>query len=343
VLYAGDLATARVVLLWSPDAEDGNPNGRLSLQEGPRGASLDELAETASGTPQTLDAASALVGTTQRATAILLSSPRTRSASLSTSVTIDRDGTVSRDWKDVPLADGAAVVEVGSAGWASRVRLGGSDGMPDLTPMSSVSTPDATICFSCIGDDFRLKAEAATSDSVAATLGLLPSDVQTTTVYYGPVNPRVAATSRGEPGSTKGGSSMLFVADSRLAEGQVLRSAILITSSKDGTGEAAELATAVPIGADSAQQRPFALVGQTDDQRTLVEVFAPRAAVVTITSDAPSLFPDVSSDVKGSTATFTLDEVGVREHRLVATRDAAGRELGRWPLELPGNPYDVQP
>lgn len=343
VLYAGDLTTARVVVLWSPDAENGNTNGRVSLQEGPRGASLDELAETASGTPLTSDAVSVLVGTTRQATAILLTSPGNRSASLSTSLTIGRDGSVSRTWRDVALSNGAAVVEAQSAGWVSRVRLGDSSGMPDLSSLKSVSSPDATICFSCTGDDFRVKAEAATSDSVAATLGLQPTEVQTTTFYYGPVDKQVAATSRGVPGSIEDGTSMLFVADSRLAEGQVLRSAILLTSGKDGTGESAELATAVPIEADTAEQRPFTLVGQTDDQRTLLEVFAPHAAAVTITSDAPSLFPDASSAIKGSSARFTLDEVGVRDHRLVATRDSAGHELGRWPLELPGNAYDVGP
>ena len=35
------------------------------------------------------------------------------------------------------------------------------------------------------------------------------------------------------------------------------------------------------------------------------------------------------------------DEVGVSDRRLVVARDGAGREIGRWPLALPANPYDV--
>jgi hypothetical protein len=343
VLYAGDLATARVVILWTPDETDGNPNGQVSLQQGPPGASADQLAETAMGTPHTPDAVSALVGTAEASTAVLLAAPASHSASLATSVTIDRDGTVSRSWQDVSLVDGAALVETSSAPYASRVKLGGSDGTPDLVSVQSVSTPDATICLSCTGDDFRVKAEAATSDSVAAILGLRPSDVRTTTVYYGRVDPQVAALSRGLPTPTTGGATTdtLFVADSRLPEGQVLRSAILLTLTGGGTGESAELATAVPIDADTAEQRPFVLVGQTDDQRTVLQVFAPHAAAVTLTSDAPTLYPDATSTVQESTARFTLDEVGVSEHRLVVTRDGAGREVGRWPLALPANPYDV--
>ena len=340
VLYAGDLATGRVVILWSPD-ETGDGNGKISLQEGPRGATPDELAETASGTPLSPDGVSAMVGSTGQTTALLLAPPRSRSARLSTSVTIARDGSVSRSWREVSLVDGAALVPAPWAGWVTRVKLGDSDGMPDLTSVHPISSENATICFSCTGDDFRVKAQAATSDTVAATLGLRPTQVQTTTVFYGPVDPRVAAAGRGAPPSTKDSSTTLFVADSRLPEGQVLRSALLLTRSGDGTGESAELATAVPIDADTAGRRPFAVLGQTDDQRTLVEVFTAGATRVTLTSDSPTLYPDVSASVKGSTATFTLDEVGVSDHRLVVTRDAAGRELGRWPLTLPANPYDV--
>ena len=106
-------------------------------------------------------------------------------------------------------------------------------------------------------------------------------------------------------------------------------------------GEASSLGEQPP-----REQRPFVLYGPTaDGSSTRYQVFAPNAASVRLVGDQPAFGKTAKRRIVAGSATFSLDETGVSDHRLVETYDEAGALTGTWPIDLPnrGDPYDVEP
>ncbi|MEO5980737.1 MAG: hypothetical protein ABIQ13_00330 [Pedococcus sp.] len=343
VLYAADLPTTRVVVSW--DAETGG-DGKLTMFSGPRGGTAQDLAEVSSASGGLDDVVSLREHADNDATIVVLTRPGIQTASISRSVQIGVDGSVTRDaYRPVRLTDGVySELLQDSPPSLTRVRVGDSTTAGSrVTLMASSSRPADTdgpsICLDCTGEDFRARAEPAIGGGVAVSLGLSPDDVTTTTRYYGPVDRALAGRVGMADSVAPGTATRLMVTDTRLPQGQVLRSALLVATAKDGSAASTmELATGVPINAATANVHPFVLhSGGTGTTTMSYEVFALDAAKARLVSSSPSIYP--------STTMLTP-----REGRVVATTpfwspdttpyeieayDGSGTPLGRWPVDLP--------
>ena len=345
VIYAGDIGADRVVVTWDGAADFSEKVQVYAGDRGSRAADLTTIASSSQTAPATIIVRR---DSTPDGWMLVLTRPGTRSAEVSTTATIHEDGTVTRSWKTVPIEDGATVIELRDAPLAlTRVRVGGYDGGVQLLARSGTINPDAVgFCGNCTGQDFLDHAVRGTSYDVATTLGLRTEDVTTTTLVNAPVDPAVlSVTSLGE-GTRSGTTGRVYVGLTRLPGGQVVRTVQLGVSEKGGGGMATAPETAVPIDAATAEQRPVVLYGWIGESApTRYQVFAPNAASVRLVGD-DSAFPKTARKrVVGGSATFSLNETGVSEHRLVETYDASGALTGTWPVDLANrnDPYDVEP
>jgi hypothetical protein len=110
---------------------------------------------------------------------------------------------------------------------------------------------------------------------------------------------------------------------------------------------------AVPIDARTAFDRPFVLAGSATDGKSLngvrVQVFAHTGASVQLVSEAPTIWPSSAVlPLRSATARVVLSGLRLPDfngHYEVVVRDAAGSELGRYPVELPntGDPFAETP
>ncbi|KRF23616.1 hypothetical protein [Phycicoccus sp. Soil803] len=344
VIYAGDIGADRVVVTWDSAADYSET---LQVYAGDRGAHAAELTTIASA-PQTAPATIIVRrDSTPDGWMLVLTRPGTRSAEVSTTATIHEDGTVTRSWRTVPIEDGATVVDLHQAPVAlTRVRVGGYDGGVFLVARSGTMNPDAEgFCANCTGQDFLDHAVQGTNYDVATTLGLRTEDVSTTTLVDAKVDPAVLAVSSLGDGKPDGSTGRIYVGLTRLPGGQVVRTVQLGVSHKGG-GMASAAETAVPIDAATAEQRPVVLYGWIGESSpTRYQVFAPNAASVRLVGDDPAFPKTATKRVVRGSATFSLNETGVSEHRLVETYDASGSLTGTWPVDLPNrnDPYDVEP
>ncbi|TPG14081.1 hypothetical protein [Pedococcus bigeumensis] len=345
VIYAGDIGADRVVVTWAIDAEQ-TPTVTVYAQD--RGAAAAELVSIAS--MGAFDASSVIVrrDPTPDGWLLVLSPPGVRTAEVSPTAAIRSDGTVTRSWKTVALRDGAAVVDLRGAPLSLiRVRVGRYDGGVSMPARPGTINPIVEgFCGNCTGQDFLDHAVAGTSYDVANTLGLRTESVSTTTLVNATVDPAVlAVTSLGE-GKQDGSIGRVYVGLTRLPGGQVVRTVQLGVEEKSGGGMSMAPETAVPLDAATAEQRPFVLYGPTTDAKaTRYQVFAPNAAGVRLVGDQPGFAKTAKRRVVDGSATFSIDETGVSEHRLVETFDAFGALTGTWPIDLPNrtDPYDVLP
>ena len=344
VLYAGDVGERRTVVTWA--------EGTARLFAGPRGAAAEELPEVGEAPPAVDDAITVLVAQRTGATLLALSVPRAGSLQVSPTVRIGTDGSVTRSWSSATIdRDGTAKVSLPTvATYATRVRLGSFDGPPTMVDPGDPKAvdPEASICLNCPVDELRAKGPRSISSSIGLSLGLEPDSITTREVWFGPVDREVAAAagmtdiSGGDVGAT------LYVANSVLPDGAVLRTSMVVASARDGSSaQTVEVESGVPVDAATADNRPVVIRGidQKHDE-TVVQVFAPNAARVALTSDAPTVFPSAAPKaVVAGSATFRLSGTTGADHLEVVGYDDAGREQGRWPLELANadDPYDVRP
>ena len=351
VLYAGDVGERRVVVTWN-DQDTGSGLGTTYLLSGPRDTAVDQLAQVAEAPPSAATVVTVLAGQRTGATLVALATPLQRSVEVSPTVRIEPDATVTRTWSTAALdRDGTAKVSLPTvAPYATRVRIAGSDGAPTLTDPGEpqAADPASSICLNCPVDELRAKAPRAISGTIGLSLGIDPARITTHEVYAGPVDLEVAAAAG--PTDIRGGGfdALLYVATSELPEGGVLRTALLVTSAKDGSSaQTTELENGVPVEAATADQRPVVISGpDLKGSDTMIEVFAPAAARVALVSDSPTVFPGAAPKaVADGSASFRLSGTGGTDHLRVATYDASGRETGLWPLRSTNtdDPYDVRP
>ena len=234
VIYAADLDRTRVVVGWDP--EDGGST-KVSMFAGPRGAGVDELAGVSEWSGDTTDLVVLRESDDADSRVVALTTPGVRTLQFSLGVQIGTDGTVTRDtYRPVPLTDGVWSQDLqGSPPWLMRVR----DDAAGATPATLTGRPtqdvtgEGSICLSCTGEEFRTKAEQAIREGDAHRMSLDPRDVRATTRFFGATDPRVIE----QPDfGTKGPvRNQLIVVDTTLPAGQVLRSAVVVVTAKDGS------------------------------------------------------------------------------------------------------------
>jgi hypothetical protein len=312
----------------------------------PRSGSAQELAQVSSASGGLDDVVSVREHADDDSTIVVLTRPGVATAAISRSVSIGLDGSVAREgFRVVKLTDGA-YSELLEDSPPNLTRVRASDGTSvgsrvTLTGSSSrpVDPDGPSICLSCTGEDFRARAEPAIGAGVAATLGLDRADVATTTRYFGPVNPAVAKRIGVTDAEAAGATTRLMVADTTLPRGQVMRSALLVVTAKDGSAASTvELATSVPIDAATATVRPFVLHGAGAETGTMsYEVFAPNAAEVRLVSSTPSIYPPtaVLTPRKGRVMAATPSWSAEATPYEVEAHDGSGSTVGRWPVDLP--------
>ena len=350
-LYAQDLTRNRVVVFWAPSADPAMANGVLRVASGPRGAAADQLGLQHEEPVASPDAVVFREGADGGGRLVVLTRPSERQAQLSDGVEISPDGTVSRTWQQVRLTDGLGTAQPGSPLTLNRVQVAGYDGPVTLTA-GTVSTGDrlpagAGICLDCKGAEFQRRAQQGVRESVAQRLGLAADQLVTATRYSGPVDAAVAAASGVTDATSAGTTHSLYVGDTTLPSGGMVRTALLVSSFGGGAGSATELAGTVPIEASTAAHRPVVVGGRGQPGRgAILEVFAPGAATVQLVSSAPTLWPDSARvTVTADRARLDLDDAQFRQHYTVEAYDASGRSLGTVPVDLPNahDPFDLQP
>ncbi|MDF2091659.1 hypothetical protein P0Y31_04835 [Knoellia sp. 3-2P3] len=349
-LYAEDLTRNRVVVFWVPTADPGMPAGMLRVASGPRGASADQLATQHEAPAASADAVVFREGADGGGRLVLLTRPSEREAQLSDGVEISPDGTVSRTWQPLRLTGGLGTAQPRAPLSLNRVQVAGYDGPVTLAagtvPTGQPLPEGAGICMDCAGEVFRQRAEQGVSESVAQRLGLAADQVATTTRYSGPVDAAAAGASGVTDATAAGASHTLYVGDTTVPGGGILRSVILVSSFAGGSGSATELASAVPIDASTAANRPVVVGGlRAPGSGAVLEIFAPGAGSVALVSSAPSLWPDAGAVLSAGRARVDLADAEFRQHYSVEPFDASGRSQGTFPIELPnaGDPFDVQP
>ncbi|MDU0313325.1 hypothetical protein RKE38_06460 [Phycicoccus sp. M110.8] len=351
VLYAGDVGERRVVVTWN-EQDTGSGLGTTYLLSGPRDSAVDRLAQVAEAPPSAATVVTVLAGQSTGATLLALATPGHGSMEVSPTVRIEPDATVTRSWSTARLdRDGTAKVSLPTvAPYATRVRLAGSDGAPTLVDPGEpqAADPASSICVNCPVAELRTKAPRAISRTIGLSLGLDPARITTREVYAGPVDLGVAAAAGLTDARSRGFDVLLYVATSELPGGGVLRTALLVSTAKDGSSaQTTELESGVPVDAATADRRPVVISGpDLKGSDTMIEVFAPGSARVALVSDAPTIFPGTAPKaVADGSASFRVSGTGGTDHLRVATYDAIGRETGRWPLRSPNadDPYDVRP
>lgn len=342
VLYAADLPTSRVVVSWDPEADT---DGKLTMYSGPRGGSADTLALASAASGGLADAVTVREHADNDSTLVVLARPGVTEAAISPSVQIATDGSVTRDpFRTVRLTDGVYAGPLqGSPATLTRVRVGGA--APERVTLMAPSTqpPQAdqgSVCLNCTGDDFRAKAEAGMGAGVAINLGLRPQDVTTTTRYFGVVDRATARRLWAGDTDVPGATTRLMVTDTTLPGGQVLRSALVVVTNKDGSSASTiELANGAPIDAATARVRPFVVHSSGPETATMsYEVFAPGAATVRLVSPtSANIYPPTAMlAVRNGTALATTPSWSdMSTPYEVEAYDAAGGLLGRWPVDLP--------
>ena len=349
-LYAADLTRNRVVVFWVPSDDRSMPDGALRVASGPRGAAADELATQHEQPATSADAVVFREGADGGGRLVVLTRPTEREARFSDGVEVGPDGTVSRTWQQLRLTDGLGSAQPVSSLALNRVQVAGYDGGVTLTAgMVSTGRPlpeGAGICMDCAGDVFRQKAEQGVRESVAQRLGLAVDLVVTTTRYSGPLDAVVARASGLTDATSPGARHTLYIGDTTLPGGGVLRTVLLSSMFATG-GSVVEIASDVPIAAATAAQRPVLVGGlRRPGGGVVTEVFAPGAAAVRLVSTAPTLWPHSAKvRVAKDRARIELDDAEFRQHYRVEPYDASGRSLGTFPIELPNaaDPFDVQP
>lgn len=350
-LYAQDLTRNRVVVFWAPSADPAMAHGVLRVASGPRGATADGLAFQHEQPVASPDAVVFREGADGGGRLVVLTRPSERRAQLSDGVEISPDGTVSRTWQQLRLTDGLGIAQPAAPLTLNRVQVAGYDGPVTLTA-GTVSTGErlsegAGICLDCKGAEFQRRAQQGVRESVAQQLGLAADQLVTATRYSGPVDAAVAAASGVTDATSSGTTHSLYVGDTTLPGGGVVRTALLVSSFAGGLGSATDLAGTVPIDAATAATRPVVVGGLRQPGRgAILEVFAPGAAAVQLVSSAPTLWPDsVRVPVAAGRARVDLDDAQFRQHYSVEVFDASGRSLGTFPVDLPNaaDPFALQP
>ncbi|HEX5524955.1 MAG TPA: hypothetical protein VFX53_16050, partial [Pedococcus sp.] len=349
-LYAQDLTRNRVVVVWAPSADPAMANGVLRVASGPRGAAAGQLTLQHEQPVASPDAVVFREGANGGGRLVVLTRPSERQAQLSDGVGISPDGTVSRTWQQLRLTDGLGTAQPAAPLTLNRVQVAGYDGPVTLTAgtVSTEPLPEGTgICLDCKGAEFQRRAQQGVRESVAQQLGLAADQVVTATRYSGPVDAAVAAASGVTDATSAATTHSLYVGDTTLPGGGVVRTALLVSSFGGGTGSATELAGTVPIDASTAANRPVVVGGLRQPGRgAILEVFAPGAAAVQLVSSAPTLWPDSARvPVTAGRARVNLDDAQFRQHYTVEVYDASGRSLGTFPVDLPNanDPFDLQP
>ncbi|GAB3077057.1 hypothetical protein [Pedococcus soli] len=342
ILFAADLDRTRVVVAWTPYTD--STSAGLTMYSGRLGATVDELRRVSEAEVEDGGLVTVRENSDDDSRLVVLTTPGPAELSVSRTVQIALDGTVTREaFAPVRTTDGVySAVLKGSPPSLTRVKDGSGTGSPVLLTGTPTRAPEGkgTICFNCAPDDFRVKAELAMGETVATNLGIDASDVTTTTRYFGPADATVAGRAGITDGTGDKQTHRLLVVDATLPGGQVLRSALLVSSTPAGTGSASELATSVPIAAATAERRPFTIQGP--DQKTgrmSYQVFAPDASTVRLVSAAPTIYPpsDLVTVRNGSAVLTTpMPAEGATPYEVV-TYDRSGAESGRWPVELPAS------
>jgi hypothetical protein len=354
ILFAGDVEDRRVVLAFQRIAVpvDG-PAGagvdeQIQVLSGPRGARIDQLEMGSNNSPG--DVNTLVVRRDQGPDGwLMVLAPRdVRTAEVSASVSISPSGTVSRTWSSLPLSDGVGVIQLRNAPVAvTRVRAGGYDGnLQVLAGNTDQEQPNAAaFCGGC-GDSFYASGLDAARDAMATALGLRPDQVEVSAQVQG----RIDRALQGKDGTLGGPGSVgrVLVVNGRIPGGAVVRTVAVSVTEKDGSGSVYQAEDIVPIDAATADRRPWATwVDDPAGQGLVVQVFAPGAASVQIRSESATIYPGSSrAPVKNGSAVVDIASgQNAVQHLSVVTYDAAGRELGTWPLQPTnlGDPLDLSP
>ena len=344
VVYAGDVGDDRVVVTVGRPSEAGTD--LATIHAGDRGAPAATLTTHSTFEGDLGRALLIREDPTPTGWLLVLAPPQLRGADISGAPTIHADGSVTRPWSTSTLRDGVGVANlVDAPATLTRVRVAGYDGPVQLTARTTTPDPDADgFCGNCKGQDYLDHAVGGTSSDVALTMGLRVADVQTSTFFDGTVDPGLLA-SLGFEGA-RGVDRRIYVGLTRLPGGQVLRTVVLGVVDKEGTWVSTKLEDGVPIAAATAERQPVTVSAQTaDGLSTSYQVFAPGASSVRLVGDVTAFLQTPKTRVIDGSASFTLPETGVSEHKRVETFDASGALTGTWPLDLPSrdDPYDVMP
>jgi len=348
VVFIDDVASKRVAIV--VDAAQ----NQIAVIDGEAGAPAARLGVTTRGEAAPTVEGNVLTLTVDGSRTVILTSPDVRSAEVSDRPEIHVDGTVSRQWQTVRLANGMAQVTVGSN--VLRVRVSGSDQSAMFGVGQAPGTEDLmpTVCGDCRGEAFQSAMVSFARDSISLQLGVPREEIQTDAVYAGPVDPAVAEAAGLPEANRAGAETLLFVGHSTLPGGQVLQTGQLTVHGKDGTGQSMGLGDGVPIDARTAFDRPFVLAGNDgpagkSGNGVRVQVFAHTGTSVQLVSTSPTIWPG-SAVLPLRAATARVDLSGVTlpdftKHYEVVVRDATGGELGRYPVELPntGDPFAETP
>jgi len=212
---------------------------------------------------------------------VVLTTPDQQSAEVSATPTIGRDGTVTRTWSPLPLVDGVGRTSMTPL---TRLRLGGHTGGVAFALGNDTQTSEQT-CEEPCNTDLPVWLELSTTNEIARMLGIDAATIETETAFRGPVTRDFRT-----PGlnTTSSDSPRLHIMLSRLAGGQVLRSAVL----EDG-GEDLQLEIGRPLDASRAAVTPLISFGSGKSAKspTTVHVVAPSGTAVRAVSDSPALWP----------------------------------------------------
>ncbi|HET8767933.1 MAG TPA: hypothetical protein VFM86_11460 [Pedococcus sp.] len=356
ILFAGDVEDSRLVLAFTrtevpPDTATGEvgTTEHVRVLVGPRGSALDKLQPGPDQQPGDVDALVVRPDLRADGWLMVLAQPGVRTAELSTSVSISPSGSVGRTWAPLALTDGVGVTRVHDAPLGvTRVRAGGYDGNAVVVASNqddSDGTAGAAFCGGC-GEAFYATGVEAAREGIARTLGLQPAQVEVSAHVQGRID-RTLQVKDGMYG-TPGSVARVLVVHARVPGGGVVRSVAVSVTERDGTGSLLQPEDIVPIDAATATGRPWvAWAPDTKGSGLTLQVFAPGAAGIAITSDAPTIFPGSPREpVRNGSALVHLDsDESLLQHYVVVGYDAAGHETGRWPLR-PTNladPLDLGP
>lgn len=321
-VFVEDVDTQRVAFIVRGD--------QLIVASGPRGTAGESLTLSSQvEAPNIRD--DSLLSTGAGKSLIIVTTPDRTSAEVSGTPEIALDGTVTRSWAKLSLADGIGRTDLSPL---TRFRLDWFTG-----PVQFPLTKDAEMTAlnpckdGCTGP--RTTTESDTTADIARTLGLDPSQITTTTLFNGAVPPEVTAF-----GPTTSGTQApsLLVMHSRLPAGQILRTAALRSADAQRS-----INLSGPIDARRATAVPLLISANGNDMAapTNVRVFVASGTSLRVFDGKTSaVFP-----VTGHIANFTLPVPTAEfwESYRFEVRDG-GRSLGTFPVTNPmSDPFEVEP
>ena len=308
LVWADDVQGRRVVV--SATLNPGTEDVIVQVWDGAAGADPATLVEVPLQGPFVAgdqDAMAVAVPTSPGTLLLVLARPSTAEASYSPTVIPTVEGTVRRDWVEVPLRSGiGSTLTATEAGPALRVRSAGFDG-PAVSPTQTWVDQAGTDALAGFAEETRRFVAAAIGEPADTLSTEVVTDAK---VGGGVIDPRAI--------SPQGGDGRVRVLRTSTRGGAVIRSVRVVD---DGRSRAnwLDLQSPTVLPAQSAADEP--VVARLDDARPGVGRFlvvTPGAARVQLLSTSPNAYPV-------SKVTRTRDGVAIVE--VVNADDAAAFRL----------------